>query len=122
MTPGANMMLREIGIILFLACVGLLSGAKFVDTIYNGGYWWMFYGMAITFIPVMLVAIIARLMKLNYLKICGLLAGAMTDPPALDFANSIAPVQAQSTAYAAVYPLTMFLRIMLAQLFILTTM
>lgn len=121
MTHSANMMLREVGIVLFLACVGLLSGAKFVDTIYNGGYWWMIYGAAITFIPIFIVAIIGRFMKLNYLKICGLLAGSMTDPPALEFANSLAPVQAQSTAYASVYPLTMFLRVLLAQLFILTT-
>lgn len=121
MTPGANMMLREIGIVMFLASVGLLSGSKFVETIFNGGYVWMFYGAAITFIPVVVVAIIARLMKFNYLKICGLIAGSMTDPPALEFANSISPVQAQSTAYASVYPLTMFLRVFLAQLFILTT-
>jgi putative transport protein len=121
MTYGANMMLREIGIVLFLASVGLLSGAKFVETIYNGGYWWMLYGAAITFVPVIIAAIIGRMMKLNYLKICGFLAGSMTDPPALEYANSLAPVQAQSTAYATVYPLTMFLRVMLAQLFILTT-
>ncbi|MGE5401383.1 MAG: putative transporter [Ignavibacteriales bacterium] len=122
MTPGANMMLREIGIILFLACVGLASGANFFNTIWNGGYLWMLYGALITFIPIMLVAIVARLMKFNYLKICGLISGTMTDPPALEFANSLAPVQAQSTAYATVYPLAMFLRVLIAQIFILLTL
>lgn len=122
MTPGANMMLREIGIILFLACVGLSSGSKFFATIWNGGYWWMLYGAAITFIPILIAGVVARLMKFNYLKICGMIAGTMTDPPALEFANSLAPVQAQSTAYAAVYPLAMFLRILIAQMFILLTL
>lgn len=122
MTPGANTMLRELGIILFLACVGLSSGTNFVKTISNGGYIWMVYGAAITFIPIMVVSIIARLMKFNYLKICGIISGAMTDPPALEYANSLAPVQAQGTAYATVYPLTMFMRILLAQVLILTTL
>ncbi|MDD4920081.1 MAG: putative transporter [Bacteroidales bacterium] len=122
MTPGASLFMRELGIILFLACVGLLSGAKFVETILNGGWQWMLYGVAITLIPVLIVGIIARLMKVNYLKICGLIAGSMTDPPALEFANGIAPVQAQAAAYAIVYPLTMFFRVLLAQIFILMTM
>ncbi len=122
MTPGANLFMKEVGIILFLACVGLLSGAQFVETILNGGLMWMFYGIIITFVPIMLAAIVARLLKTNYLKICGAISGAMTDPPALEFANSIAPVQAQSTAYATVYPLTMFLRVLLAQIFVLTTL
>lgn len=116
------MMLRELGIILFLGSVGLLSGKEFVETIQNGGYMWMLYGAAITFFPIMIVAIIARLRKYNYLKICGIISGAMTDPPALEFANSIAHTQAQATAYAAVYPLTMFLRILFAQILILVTM
>jgi putative transport protein len=122
MTPGANYFMRELGIILFLACVGLLSGAKFVETILNGGWQWMIYGIAITFIPILITGIIARLMKVNYLKICGCIAGSMTDPPALEFANAIAPVQAQATAYATVYPLTMFLRVLLAQIFVLMTL
>ena len=122
MTPGANMMIKELGIILFLSCVGLSSGGKFVQTLRSGGFLWVLYGAAITFIPIFIVAIIARLMKMNYLKICGIVSGAMTDPPALEFANSIAPVQAQSTAYATVYPLTMFLRILLAQTLILITL
>jgi putative transport protein len=122
MTPGANFFMREIGIILFLACVGLLSGGKFAETVLSGGWRWMIYGMAITFVPILIAGVIARLMKINFLKICGCIAGSMTDPPALEFANGIAPVQAQATAYAAVYPLTMFLRVLLAQIFVLTTL
>ncbi len=118
-TPSANLFIRELGIVLFLACVGLSSGKYFVQTLLNEGYIWMFYGVAITFLPLMTFAIIARMMKLNYLSICGLLSGSMTDPPALEFANSISPVQAQSTAYATVYPLVMFLRVLLAQILVL---
>lgn len=122
MTPGANMMIRELGIILFLACVGLSSGGQFVDTIVHGGYMWLLYGAVITLVPVLLAAAIARILKYNYLKICGIISGAMTDPPALEFANSLAPVHAQSTAYATVYPFTMFLRILFAQALILITL
>ena len=122
MTPGANMMLRELGIILFLACVGLGSGAELVKTLVNGGYIWLLYGAAITFVPVALATIVGRCMKMNYLQLCGLVSGAMTDPPALEFANSLAPVHAQSTAYATVYPLTMFLRIILAQTLLFLTL
>jgi len=122
MTPGANMMLRELGIILFLACVGLGSGAELVKTLVNGGYVWLLYGAAITFVPVALATVVGRFMKMNYLQLCGLVSGAMTDPPALEFANSLAPVHAQSTAYATVYPLTMFLRIILAQTLLFLTL
>jgi putative transport protein len=115
MTPGANMMLRELGIILFLACVGLSSGEHFFSSLVNGGYTWVFYGALITIIPVMTISVIARFIGLNYLKLSGLVAGAMTNPPTLEFANNLAPVHAQSMAYATVYPLTMFLRILLAQ-------
>lgn len=121
MTPGANMMIRELGIILFLACVGISSGRQFVKTIADGGYIWMLYGAVITLMPALLVSVIARLLKYNYLKICGIISGAMTDPPALDFANSLAPIHAQTASYATVYPLTMFLRILFAQLLILIT-
>ncbi len=122
MTPGANMMIRELGITLFLACVGLSAGGQFVRTIAEGGYMWILYGAAITMVPVLLAALIARLLNYNYLKICGIISGAMTDPPALEFANSLAPVHAQSTAYATVYPFTMFLRILAAQALILITL
>lgn len=122
MTPGANLMMREIGIVMFLSAVGLLSGGKIVSTLAEGGYVWLLYGMVITAVPVFLVAVVARLLKYNYLKICGLLAGAMTDPPALEYANSISPVHAQAATYAAVYPLTMFLRVLLAQVLVLVTL
>ena len=86
-----NLALREIGIVLFLAVVGLKSGGSFVDTLTNGsGLEWMGYGIFITLVPLMIVGIIARLyVKLNYLSLCGLLAGSMTDPPALAFANEL---------------------------------
>lgn len=119
MPPSANLALREIGIVLFLAVVGLKSGGNFVDTLVNGkGLEWMGYGIFITFIPLMIVGVIARLYaKLNYLSICGLLAGSMTDPPALAFANEIKEDNgAASLSYATVYPLVMFLRIISPQL------
>jgi putative transport protein len=119
MTPSANLFIRELGIILFLACVGLGAGKNFVSTIVGGGYMWMIYGVAITFLPLLIIGVIAKLMKLNYLTICGLLAGAMTDPPALEYANSLSPIQAQSTAYATVYPLVMFMRVLMAQVLVL---
>lgn len=119
LAPSANLFIRELGIVLFLACVGLGSGKNFWQTILDGGYYWILYGAAITFFPLLIIGIVSHLMKINYLTICGLLAGSMTDPPALEFANSIAPVQAQANAYATVYPLTMFLRILLAQVLVL---
>lgn len=122
MNTAANMMLREVGICMFLGCVGLGAGKGFVDTLVNGGYWWVLYGFVITVVPILIVSIVARLLKVNYLKICGFVAGSMTDPPALEFANGLSPVQAQSTAYATVYPLTMFLRILLGQTFILISL
>ncbi len=122
MNTGANMMLREMGICIFLGCVGLGAGGSFVNTLVNGGYMWVLYGFVITVVPIAIVSTIARLMKVNYLKICGFVAGSMTDPPALEFANGLSPVHAQSTAYATVYPLTMFLRILLGQTLILVTL
>lgn len=119
MPPSANLALREIGIVLFLAVVGLKSGGNFVDTLVNGGgLEWMGYGALITFIPLMIVGIVARLyVKLNYLSLCGLLAGSMTDPPALAFANAIKEESgAAALSYATVYPLVMFLRIISPQL------
>ena len=119
MPPSANLALREIGIVLFLAVVGLKSGGSFVDTLTNGsGLEWMGYGIFITLVPLMIVGVIARLYaKLNYLSLCGLLAGSMTDPPALAFANELKEGSgAASLSYATVYPLTMFLRIISPQL------
>ena len=120
-TPSANLMIREIGIVLFLASVGIASGEKFISTLLSGdGFIWMGYGAIITFIPLILVGFVSRIiLKRNYLEICGLLSGSMTDPPALAYANSIAQSEAPSVAYATVYPLVMFLRIFIAQLLIL---
>ncbi|PVX32419.1 putative transport protein [Pasteurella langaaensis DSM 22999] len=119
MPPSANLALREIGIVLFLAVVGLKSGGNFVDTLVNGGgVEWMGYGALITFLPLMIVGVLARFYaKMNYLSICGLLAGSMTDPPALAFANAIKEESgASALSYATVYPLVMFLRIISPQL------
>ncbi len=119
MPPSANLALRELGIVLFLAVVGLKAGGNFVETLVQGeGMLWMAFGVAITLIPLMTVAVLARwLAQINYLTLCGLLAGSMTDPPALAFANNLHPTsEASSLAYATVYPLVMFLRILSPQL------
>ncbi|KYK79614.1 transporter [Aggregatibacter actinomycetemcomitans serotype e str. SC936] len=119
MPPSANLALREIGIVLFLAVVGLKSGGSFLDTLLNGsGLEWMGYGVVITLIPLLITSIVARLYsKLNYLSLCGVLAGSMTDPPALAFANAIKEESgAAALSYATVYPLAMFLRIISPQL------
>jgi putative transport protein len=120
-TASANLMIREIGIVLFLASVGIISGEKFIPALVSGdGFIWMGYGVIITFIPLLTAGIYARsVMKKNYLEICGLLSGSMTDTPALAYANSIGQSEAPSVAYATVYPLVMFLRIFVAQLLIL---
>jgi len=120
-TASANLMLREIGIVLFLASVGIMSGEKFIPSLINGeGFIWMFYGVLITMIPILATGFFSRIvLKRNYLEICGLLSGSMTDPPALAFAAGIARSEAPAIAYAAVYPLVMFLRIFMAQLLII---
>ena len=117
----ANLIVREIGIVLFLACVGLGSGERFWETLTRGdGIYWVGYGAAITVVPLLTVGIAARLFfKMNYMAICGLLAGSMTDPPALGFANSITQSEAPAVTYATVYPLTMFLRVLTAQLLVI---
>ncbi|KYK74574.1 transporter [Aggregatibacter actinomycetemcomitans serotype e str. SA2149] len=119
MPPSANLALREIGIVLFLAVVGLKSGGSFLDTLLNGsGLEWIGYGVIITLVPLLITGIVARLYsKLNYLSLCGVLAGSMTDPPALAFANAIKEESgAAALSYATVYPLAMFLRIISPQL------
>ncbi|AFJ45149.1 putative transporter [Shimwellia blattae] len=121
MPPSANLALRELGIVLFLAVVGLKSGGDFVDTLVSGdGVSWMLYGIAITLIPLLVVGFVARLVaRMNYLTICGMLAGSMTDPPALAFANSLHGTSgAAALSYATVYPLVMFLRIITPQLLV----
>lgn len=118
----ANYMMREIGISLFLASVGLKSGDKFVQTLSQGDGWvWIFCGAFVTLVPLVAVGVWARLkMKLNYLSISGLLAGSHTDPPALAFANQLAPASnAQVISYAAIYPLVMILRVLMAQILVL---
>ncbi|EIX9508325.1 TPA: putative transporter [Klebsiella pneumoniae] len=119
MPPSANLALRELGIVLFLAVVGLKSGGDFVATLAQGdGLSWIAYGIFITAIPLLTVGILARMLaKMNYLTLCGMLAGSMTDPPALAFANNLhATSGAAALSYATVYPLVMFLRIITPQL------
>jgi putative transport protein len=117
----ANLMLRNVGIALFLACVGLRAGDGFVGILLRGGYYWILGAALVTVVPLILFSIAARLfLKLNFLSICGLLAGSMTDPPALAFANAQEPSSdGPSMAFVAVYPLTMLLRVFAAQALVL---
>ena len=119
-SQSANLMVREIGIVLFLASVGLDARAQFVQTLLHGqGLYWMGLGALITLIPLIITSLVARIKgKLDYLEICGLLSGASTDPPALAFANEMNNSEVPALTYASVYPLTTFLRIMVAQLLI----
>ncbi|MBR4176775.1 MAG: hypothetical protein IKQ53_05180 [Bacteroidales bacterium] len=115
-------MLREVGIALFLAGVGLGAGSSFISTIQAGGYMWILYGFIITVVPPLIVAIFGRLvLKINYYTLMGFIGGSHTDPPTLAFANNMAPegCKLPNTGYATVYPLTMFLRIFTAQLLVL---
>ena len=122
-TVSANLMLREVGIALFLACVGLGAGESFVETIAGGGYKWIGYGILITVIPIFVIGLIGRkACKLNYFTLSGLLAGSMTDPPALAYANDMAGNDIPAVGYATVYPIPMFLRVLCAQLMILFLM
>jgi len=121
-TASANLMLRELGISIFLACVGLEAGNGFVDTIVNrGGYIWIAYGALITMLPLMVCGLIGRYaMKLNYLTLIGVLSGSSTNPPALAYANDVdKSTDEAAVGYATVYPLTMFLRVLIAQMIIL---
>lgn len=121
MTPSANNLMRELGILLFMACVGLHAGGRFVDTVLHGpGLYWMGIGAIITFTPLILAALICRVCwKINFPSICGMLAGSMTDPPALAFAMQYYGGEAAAAAYSTVYPLTMILRILMGQLLVL---
>ena len=120
-TTSANLMLREIGLVLFLASVGIKAGANFVNTVVNGdGLLYVMTGFLITVIPVLIIGIIARkAYRFNYFTIMGLLAGASTDPPALAFANASCSKDAPSIGYSTVYPLSMFLRIFTAQMIVM---
>lgn len=119
-TASANLMLREVGIALFLAAVGIGAGDGFVEAVVNGGYRWIGYGFIITVVPILIVAIIARLrFKMNYYTLMGLIAGSTTDPPALAYANATAGNDMPAVGYSTVYPMVMFLRVLTAQIFIL---
>lgn len=119
-TNSAKLLMREIGIAMFMAAVGLGAGVGFVDTVMNGGYWWVLYGFIITFLPCIIIGILARIVfKQSYFTIAGMISGATTDPPALAYSNSICGNDQASVAYSTVYPLTMFLRVLCAQLLVL---
>jgi putative transport protein len=119
--PSANQMLRTIGISLFLAAVGLRAGAGFVETFLKEGLSWFLGGALMTLVPILIASLVARLcFKLNFLSLCGLLAGSMTNPPALAYANSLVPTSDEvSMAFVTVYPLTMLLRLFTAQALVL---
>lgn len=121
MPANANILLREFGIVLFLSAVGLKSGERFFEALFQGGgFVWMGVGAVVTVLPLLIVGFVMRgVLKQNFMNVCGLLSGSMTDPPALAFANNISGSDAPSVAYATVYPLTMLLRILLAQIIVL---
>lgn len=120
-STSSSLMLREIGICLFLASVGFTAGGSFVDTIVSGdGLWWVLWGFLITTLPLLVIGTIARAkFKINYCTLMGLMSGSTTDPPALAYANKTANNDAPAVAYSTVYPLTMFMRVLTAQILIL---
>lgn len=120
-TSSANLMIREIGIALFLAAVGFGAGKTFIPTLLDGGYVWIGYGVIITLLPLLIVGVIGRMwLKLDYFTLMGLLAGSTTNPPALAYATTVSTTNDRSAvAYSTVYPLTMFLRVLTGQLMIL---
>lgn len=120
-SSSASMLMRELGICLFLASVGISSGQNFAATVFNTtGMWWVIWGFIITLLPLVIVGCIARgVYKINFLTIMGLFSGGCTDPPALAYANNSTGNDAPAVAYSTVYPLTMFLRVVAAQVLIL---
>ncbi len=120
-SSSANLLLRELGICLFLASVGIAAGGNFAATVFNAtGAQWVAYGFLITIIPLLIVGVVARSrFKINYCTLMGLMAGTTTDPPALSYANKTANNDAPAVSYSTVYPLTMFLRVVTAQVIIL---
>ena len=120
-TSSANLMIREIGIALFLAAVGFGAGKTFIPTLLDGGYIWIGYGVIITMLPLLIIGLIARLwLKLDYFTLMGLIAGSTTDPPALAYATAQSSLNDRAAvAYSTVYPLTMFLRVLSGQILIL---
>ena len=122
-TMSANLMLREVGLAMFLAGVGIGAGDGFVEAIAGGGYRWIGYGFIITVLPLMIVGLFARLkLKLNYYTLMGLLSGSMTNPPALGYSNATSGNDMPALGYATVYPVVMFLRVLTAQMLILMVM
>ncbi len=123
-SSSASLMLRELGICLFLAAVGIGAGKGFAATVFNNtGMWWVIWGFIITFVPLMVVGIISRgVYKINFLTIMGMMSGGYTDPPALAYANNSTGSDAPAVAYSTVYPLTMFLRVVAAQALVLCFM
>ena len=123
-TRSANLMLRGIGLSLFLACLGLDSGAHFIDTIMKGdGLLWIGLGFIVTTVPVIIMAILAlRCFKLDFGSTCGMLCGSMANPMALNYANDTIPGDNPAVSYATVYPIAMFSRVVIAQLLILIFM
>ncbi len=120
-SSSASLLMRELGICLFLASVGIAAGKDFAATVFNQtGMWWVIWGFIITFLPLLIVGIVARkCFKINYLHIMGLLSGSYTDPPALAYAGTSSTSDAPAVAYSTVYPLTMFLRVVAAQVLVL---
>ena len=122
-TISASLMLREIGISLFLAAVGLSAGPDFVSTLSGGGLVWVWYGFLITVVPILVMGLLGRwVFKLNYFALIGTLAGSMTNPIALSFVSSSSPNDIPAVSYSTVYPLTMFLRVVSAQILILAAL
>ncbi len=122
-TFSANMMLREIGISFFLAAVGFGAGESFVSSLMAGGFWWILYGAIITLVPLLIAGLVGRLFfKLNFYQLCGLISGSTTNPPVLAFAQGAYGTDYTSLNYATVYPLSMFLRVLAAQLMVLFAM
>ena len=119
-TLSANLMVREIGISLFLACVGLGAGENFVETVVGGGYMWILYGFLITVIPVLVMTLLLRgVCKMNFFTLTGLASGTMMNPIALAYINSLGGNDQASVTYSTVYPFAMFLRVLFAQMLIL---
>jgi putative transport protein len=122
-TISASLMLREIGISLFLAAVGLSAGPEFIGTLTSGGLVWVWYGFLMTVIPILVMGILGRLVfKFDYFALMGTLAGSMTNPIALSFVTSTSPNDIPAVSYSTVYPLTMFLRVVSAQILVLAAL
>jgi putative transport protein len=120
MSTSANHMVRMIGLSLFLASVGITAGSGFIETVVGGGYWWVLYGFLITFLPCLVVGLLARsVFHLSYYSISGMLSGGMTDPIVMAYAQNVCDNNQVPVAYSTVYPLTMFLRVLTAEVMVL---